>query len=214
MYGLLIALGIFTGAVIVEKQLTQKNEKTLLWNGIIWVVLGGILGARLYHVLDYYKFYSQNPELILQIWKGGLGIYGAMFGGIITLTLYAKRNNLELLYWLDLTGLAMPLGQAIGRLGNYFNNELLPYAIFEAIADFGLFVVLLKIKKSTIKKGTLFYFYLIGYGTIRFVLEPVKEYSWSVAGYNIAQSISILVILISGFLLWKNSLQKTSLKKK
>lgn len=128
MYGVLIALGLYLAAQVTiwigEKEGIKKD---LIWDGFIWVVLAGVIGARLYHVIDYWQFYQQNPAKILAVWEGGLGIFGALVGGILALVIYAKAKGFsknKLLKLIDIVAIATPLGQAIGRWGNYFNQEL------------------------------------------------------------------------------------------
>lgn len=106
-----------------------------VWNGLIIVLILGVIGARLYHVLtpspsmqavginsalDYFR----NPYQLINIRNGGLGIFGAILGGLLGLWIYCRRNRLPLLAWADLAVVGMALGQAIGRWGNYFNQEL------------------------------------------------------------------------------------------
>lgn len=117
-----------------------------VWNGLIWILLFAVIGARLYHVLtpspsmaaygiesawDYFR----NPAQLINIRNGGLGIYGGMLGGLIGLFIYAKRVHVPMLAWADLAVVGLALGQVFGRWGNFFNQELyglpsnLPWAI-------------------------------------------------------------------------------------
>lgn len=134
-----------------------------VWNGIIWVLIFGIIGARLYHVLtpspsmaargiESAMDYFRSPYQLINIRSGGLGIYGGIAGGALGLFLYAKRARLPFLAWADLAVVGLALGQAVGRWGNFFNQELygrpteLPWAIgiepryrLQAYADFERF---------------------------------------------------------------------------
>lgn len=117
-----------------------------VWNGIIWALIFGIIGARLYHVLtpspsmaargiesalDYFR----SPYQLINIRSGGLGIYGGIAGGALGLFLYTRRARIPFLAWADLAVVGLALGQAIGRWGNFFNQELygrptnLPWAV-------------------------------------------------------------------------------------
>jgi len=88
-----------------------------------WCVLFGLLGARIYHVFLEFPYYLNNPIDIFKIWQGGLAIHGALIAGIITVWIFAKKNNIN--FWLLTSVLSpsMALAQAIGRWGNYFNQE-------------------------------------------------------------------------------------------
>ncbi|MCA9875477.1 MAG: prolipoprotein diacylglyceryl transferase [Anaerolineales bacterium] len=117
-----------------------------VWNGLIWVLILGVIGARLYHVLtpspsmaafginsplDYFR----NPYQLINLRNGGLGIYGGILGGFFGLLIYARRARIPLLGWADLAVVGLALGQVFGRWGNFFNQELygrptnLPWAV-------------------------------------------------------------------------------------
>ena len=117
-----------------------------VWNGLLWALVLGLIGARLYHILtpspsmaavgiysplDYFR----NPVQLLNFRGGGLGIYGGMIGGTLGLLIYCRRARIPLLGWADLSAVGLALGQAIGRWGNFFNQELygaptdLPWAV-------------------------------------------------------------------------------------
>jgi phosphatidylglycerol:prolipoprotein diacylglycerol transferase len=140
-------LGVLAGAFLAQRIVRQKGENTdLVWDGLVWVLIGGILGARIWHILTpppsmvergiTTVYYLTHPLDALAIWKGGLGIPGAVVGGVIALYLFTKRRNVGFLTWADISAPALALGQAIGRWGNFVNQELygaptdLPWAIF------------------------------------------------------------------------------------
>ena len=117
-----------------------------VWNGIIWALIFGIIGARLYHILtpspsmaargiESAWDYLQSPYQLINIRSGGLGIYGGIAGGALGLFIYSRRARIPALAWADLAVVGLALGQAIGRWGNFFNQELygrptdLPWAI-------------------------------------------------------------------------------------
>lgn len=132
LYGVMIGLGIVVGCWAAEK-VTKRRE---IWDVLTWVIIPGAIGARLYHVVDYWEVYARDPWLIPQVWTGGLGIYGAMVGGIVGLWLFCKKHQQNFWQWLDVVAFGLPVGQAIGRWGNYFNQELygkptnLPWRIY------------------------------------------------------------------------------------
>lgn len=124
LYGLLIGLGILLGAFAGGRIVKVKMSE--VWDGLLWVVGGGLVGARLYHVLDYFSYYWLHPGEIVMLWKGGMGIFGGMVGGVVGLYWWLKRENKlkQLRKYLDVVGFGLPVGQFIGRWGNYFNQEL------------------------------------------------------------------------------------------
>ncbi len=210
MYGPLITLAILFSLFFSERLIKLKGLNIeIFWQVAFWAILFGIIGARLYHVIDYWQLYSTNLLLIPQIWNGGLGIFGALIGGGAAAIVVLKSQKQNVWQWLNIISLPVPLSQAIGRLGNYFNNEIMPYAIYEAVADLMLFFALFYLFKKS--KAPLFLLYIIGYSSIRFLLEPLKTDSWTVAGLNVAQIVSILLILISGGVLLKWKLNQKNL---
>ena len=153
MYGLIISLSIFAVVFLIEKEVKKaKKDTDMFWNGVFWTILIGIVGARIYHVLDYIHFYSSNPLQIFEIYKGGLGIYGAIVAATFYLLYNLKSRKEPILWWLDTIALYLPLGQTIGRIANISNKELLPVAYYEMAGTFLLFVGLYSLKKSTQKK--------------------------------------------------------------
>jgi prolipoprotein diacylglyceryltransferase len=210
MYGLLIALGILV-AVLTAEQLAKKDglgEKTL-WNGAFWAVLAGIIGARIYHIIDYWNYYSLDPNKIISIWDGGMGILGGITAGTAALVIYLLKEKEHALKWLDIAGTVLPIGQSIGRWGNYFNNELIPYSIYESLLDLTLFIILLNIRrKFSHISGIAFSAYLLGYGLIRLFLENIRIRSWEINGINIAQSISVIAIFLGIIIISKKLYEK------
>ena len=204
MYGLLISFAVIASLLLSEKFVRKKElNSELFWEGSFWAILSGIVGARIYHVIDFWEVYSQNISAIFRVWHGGLGIFGALFFGGIAFVLYLNKKKENIWNWLDVVAIPLPFAQAVGRWGNYFNNELIPYAIYESLADLGLFLVLIILQKKKLISGYLFFIYLIGYSVIRLFLEPLRERSWEIANLNVAQSISILLVLIASLMLWK-----------
>jgi phosphatidylglycerol:prolipoprotein diacylglycerol transferase len=137
-YGVLIMIGVLLGAVYAARQAPRRGiAPDHIWNGLVVCVFLGIIGARLYHVFSTpagctadagyacgWPWYRHHPEDIVKIWTGGLGIYGAIVGGILGVIVYARYNHLSILDLLDLGAPGLALGQALGRWGNFINQEL------------------------------------------------------------------------------------------
>jgi phosphatidylglycerol:prolipoprotein diacylglycerol transferase len=158
-YGILIVTGALVGAYIASLEAKRRSiDPDHVWNGLLFALIFGVIGARLYHVVSSPRgtnigldYYMANPMEILNFRQGGLGIYGAVAGGILGLFLYArllrlepdsgliklatrlklvqdwKPTNVSLLQFLDLGAPGLAIGQAIGRWGNFFNQELYGY---------------------------------------------------------------------------------------
>lgn len=140
-HGLCIVLGIIAGTWLTSRQLASRGyDDRLALESLFFVIPLGVVGARLYHVAtEYNAQYASNPlPSVLEVWKGGLGVYGGVAGGFLGLLLFGWYHAISPLTFADAAAPGLLLGQAIGRWGNYFNQELfgrpsdLPWAIYIA----------------------------------------------------------------------------------
>lgn len=128
-YGVIVMLGVVAGALIVERELKHRGENSdRIWDALIWVLPAGIIGARLWYVFNAYlggnSSYFENPASILRVWEGGLHIFGGFLFGLVALLLYLRLNKLDPWLFLDAAGPAALVGQGIGRIANFINQEL------------------------------------------------------------------------------------------
>ncbi|MCS6848103.1 MAG: prolipoprotein diacylglyceryl transferase [Anaerolineae bacterium] len=131
-YGVLMVTAFIVAAAIAARYVERKGQSSSnVWDGLLWVLIGAVIGARLYYVFiqsprgpNGIERYLANPLEILNVMGGGLHIFGGFIGGAIALWLYTRRRNLPAAIYLDGAALGMPLGQAIARLGNFINQEL------------------------------------------------------------------------------------------
>ncbi|MEL6469488.1 MAG: prolipoprotein diacylglyceryl transferase [Cyanobacteria bacterium J06614_10] len=127
-YGLLMATAIFTGSWIAGREVARRGyDPDDFWEMLIWVLIPAFFGARLYYVFvqsSETAYYLQNPGQILQVWSGGIHIFGAFIVGSLALWIFTRLRQLPTLTYLDATALGLPLAQAIGRWGNFINQEL------------------------------------------------------------------------------------------
>jgi phosphatidylglycerol:prolipoprotein diacylglycerol transferase len=131
-YGIIIVTAALVGGYVAAFEARRRGEdEDHVWNMLIIVVLLGIVGARLYHVFSTpaggdlgWAYYREHPEAIFQIWNGGLGIFGAVAGGLLGVLLYTYRAKLNVWRYMDIGAPALLIGQAIGRWGNFVNQEL------------------------------------------------------------------------------------------
>ena len=136
-YGLFIALGIAVATLVTSRELARRgHDGALALDALFFVVPLGFIGARVYHVLTDYELYAEDPfPGVFAVWNGGLGIYGAVVGGFIGVLIFARIRGISPLMFADAAAPGLILAQAIGRWGNYFNQELfgrpsdLPWAI-------------------------------------------------------------------------------------
>lgn len=133
-YGLLIVGGAVIAAWFAARYAQKAGENPdHIWNLLAWSLVAGIIGARLYHVFSNpadglgWPYYRENPWEIINFWNGGfrgLGIYGGLVGGILAVLIYCWRNRLQPLRYLDFIAPNVLIAQAIGRIGNFANQEL------------------------------------------------------------------------------------------
>ena len=235
-YGLAALIAILTGIFLLN-YLTRKEKETQdhLWSLFFYLIIFGLIGARIYHVLFYnLTYFLSKPLEIVKLWHGGLAIHGAIIAGIVVIYLYTKKNNLNIFKYTDLLTLVVPLGQAIGRAGNYFNQELFglpcqkiycipisqfnrpeiyqsfthfhPVFLYEAFLNIILFILLLLIYKyKKLSFGLITAVYLIGYSIIRFMMEYLRlDVNSTYLGLKWVQWLSILIIIVICSLLFKN----------
>jgi phosphatidylglycerol---prolipoprotein diacylglyceryl transferase len=135
-YGLMLAIGVLVAAKVAETRWKRRGRDPQEFAAIVVpVVISGVIGARIYHLFTGYNWSDGGLVGTFQIWKGGLSIWGAVGGGLIALMVLARRHKLDALLLMDVIAPGVVLAQAIGRWGNYFNQELfgrptkLPWAL-------------------------------------------------------------------------------------
>lgn len=123
-YGVIIAFGFVLAALFGgRKAYVWKMSLDHMVDVLIYGIIGAVIGARLYYVAFQWDYYKNNLLSIFKIWEGGLAIYGGIIGGIIAAYFVCKKTGLPFLKLLDLIGMALPIGQGIGRWGNFTNQE-------------------------------------------------------------------------------------------
>ncbi len=202
-YGLMLALGAAAGYWLVswlarQRQIASDHINTLF----VWLVLAGLIGGRLYHVLNELPYYLHHPDRIIAIWQGGLAIHGAIIAGGLTLWLYARRHKLSVASLADVLIPGLALGQAIGRWGNYFNQELFgrpsnfpwsipidpanrpaayqsaqyfhPTFLYESLGNLLIVLLLLWVWRRQWPAGSVALVYAICYGALRITTESLR----------------------------------------
>jgi phosphatidylglycerol---prolipoprotein diacylglyceryl transferase len=147
LYGVILMAGALAAAFLASYEARRRGHNSdIVWDAFVWVLIGGVIGARIWHILTptpldiergiTTQYYLENPGAALAIWRGGLGIPGAVIGGLLALFGFTRRRKLSFGVWADIAAPALALGQAIGRWGNFINQELygaptdLPWGIF------------------------------------------------------------------------------------
>ena len=145
-YGIILMSGALAAAWLASREAVRRDQDPeFVWDGLIWVLVGGILGARIWHILTPPQsmidqgittaWYLTHPLDAIATWNGGLGIPGAVIGGALAMYWYSRRRGMDFLVWADIVAPGLALGQAIGRWGNLINQEVygtpttLPWAV-------------------------------------------------------------------------------------
>jgi phosphatidylglycerol:prolipoprotein diacylglycerol transferase len=131
-YGIILMLGAVAGAWLAAREAKRRGHNPeIVWDLLTYLLIGGIIGARLWHILTpppssgiTAGWYLTHPLDALAIWKGGLGIPGAVIGGLVAMYFYTRKQKLIFAEWTDIAAPSLALGQAIGRWGNFVNQEL------------------------------------------------------------------------------------------
>lgn len=210
LYGIFIGLGIiFTYLYSVKESkkfnLTENNVDIAF---LISLPLS-LFFARIYHILSNLNYYISLPIEILYIWNGGLGIFGLILGASLGLYLASKVQKIPFFSLLNLIFPPILVAQSFGRIGNYFNQEGLGpngFPTFFLESFLCLIAFLIYIFKNKWKNYG-FAFYLISYGTIRFVTEFFRTDTWKIGSLHVAQLLS-LIMIISGFLIHSKKCSK------
>ncbi len=227
-YGLVLSLAFFICLLVLLKLAENSGlSKARILDLIFYLIVFGLIGARLGQVLFYNPAYFLSAPLeMVKVWHGGLSILGAIIAGWLTIIFYSKKQGLSFWPLADLATVVLPLGQALGRWGNYFNQELFgrpcnyqwcipinlanrpeqylnfeyfhPVFLYESILCFLLFIFcFLSFKYKKTATGEITLLYLIGYGAIRFLMEALRlDLTKQLLGLSWMQWLCLAVIII------------------
>lgn len=226
-YSLAIMTGIITAMFLSIYESRRKGlPENEIFSLTLWAVLGGIVGARLFHVIDQWSFYAANPSLILQFQRGGLAIWGALAGGGVATVVYARMKGLPLACLLDAVTPGVLVAQIIGRFGCIVNGDAYggitnvpwafiythpsalippnlmgvpthPYPLYEIIWNGLVLLAIWRLRHYFKTDGALFLSYLPLYSLGRFFLTYVRQEKVWFWGLQEAQVISIAIMVIS-----------------
>lgn len=213
-YGILVALAFSIGAYIAYSQAKRlKLDTEELLNILIIIIPSSIIGARLYYVAMRWDFYGTHTSQILKTWMGGLAVHGGIIAAVLAIFLYCRLRKQNFLTWLDILSPSLALGQAIGRWGNYFNQEAygyetnLPWAMFidgayrhptflyESLWALLVFLLLYTLSKRAHHTGAIFAIYMIAYSVGRFFIEMLRTDSLMIGPLRMAMVISVLCVI-------------------
>ncbi len=215
-YGVLIAIGIFLGVYTGSRMARWFGQDEEDFSSMmIWAIVAAIVGARLYYVIFNADYYLANPGQILNIRQGGLAIHGGILAAVLVAWIYTRKKFLPFFSMVDAAMPGLALGQAIGRWGNFFNQEAygsptdLPWGmwiegetvhptfLYESIITFGLFLFLWWYGKNKREQpGEMMCIYGIVYGIARFFIEGLRTDSLYFLNLRVAQLVSLVFVVL------------------
>jgi phosphatidylglycerol---prolipoprotein diacylglyceryl transferase len=227
-YGILMASAMALGLWLAHRDALRRGiDPEPLLKASELALLGGLVGARLYYVLFNLDYYSRLPAKIFAVWEGGLAIHGGVIGGILVGGGYAWRRGLPFLAYLDVAAPSLAIGQAIGRWGNFFNEEAFgtptnlpwklyispshrppeyaqsdffhPTFLYESVWDLLVFLLLIRVFRERLARapGALFLTYLGLYSLGRFFTEALRTDSLMLGSLRVAQLVSLVGVVVA-----------------
>ncbi|MDC3418139.1 prolipoprotein diacylglyceryl transferase [Aquibacillus salsiterrae] len=211
-FGLMIAIGAITGLILLINEAKRRNmDHKLLTDGVMYALIGGILGARLVFIFVYNpSYYLANPVEVFFIQNGGLSIHGGILGGLLVGYLFMKKHKLPIFETLDVVAPSLILAQGISRIGcDVFGGPIssaLPWGMekggeylhpaqaYEFILDYALFGYLWLRLKSKKYHGQVFIHYLIGFLAIRGIVEFARINPMVIGPFSVSHVMSIIGI--------------------
>ncbi|OZT79779.1 prolipoprotein diacylglyceryl transferase [Marinococcus halophilus] len=204
-YGILIGLGALLGYILASYEAKKRGlPEDIFADLLIFAIPISIICARLYYVIFEWDYYAQNPGSILAVWEGGLAIHGGLIGAVLTGIVFSKIKRVSFWKLADIAAPSIILGQAIGRWGNFINQEAHggevsrsfleglqlpefiinqmyiegayynPTFLYESLWNIAGFLLLLGLRRVNLRRGELFLTYVIWYSFGRFFIEGMR----------------------------------------
>lgn len=228
-YGIVYALGFLLVAYMLSKKSKKiKNlNKDKAFDVVIFGMIFGLIGARIFHVLSDFYLYQDNLIQALYIWKGGLGFQGGLIAALIAVYFYCKKHFIDMFKVLDIVVVPLPLILVFGRIANFINGEHVgfitdlpwcvvfqrvdnlcrhPAQLYQALSQFILFGLMLFLSKTKLSKktGNLTWSFITGYGLIRLITDFFRsDYHIFYFGLSHTQIINLIMIVIGVYQLYR-----------
>lgn len=242
-YGILIGLGIVLALLLAMREGKKRGlDKEIFADLLLWTLPVAIISARVYYVIFEWNFYSQNLSEIPKIWNGGLAIHGGLIGAVITGYIFTKVKKISFWQIADIAAPSILLGQAIGRWGNFINQEAYggevsraflenlylpdfiinqmyingayhhPTFLYESLWNFAGVILLILLRRVNLRRGEMFLTYVIWYSVGRFFIEGMRTDSLMLTE-SLRQAQTLSIALIVGALVILFYRRKTGLAK-
>ncbi len=232
-YGIIIGLGIAISLYLAMREGEKHGiDKDSLADLMIWAIPIAIISARIYYVIFQWDYYSRYPADMIKIWEGGIAIHGALIGAVLTAIIYSRIKGLSFWKLVDITAPSLILGQAIGRWGNFINQEAHggevtraflenlqlptfiidqmyiegayyhPTFLYESIWNIVGFFILIFMRRANLRRGELFLSYVIWYSVGRYFIEGLRTDSLMLTEGLRMAQVISLVLIGGAIALW------------
>ncbi len=229
-WGLMVAIGVIAGMALALRLARKEGiEEEIIYDFVMWAIIAGLLGARIWEVAFSWQNYTSDPLSALKFWDGGLSIQGAIAGGTLAAVWFIKKRGLQFWRFADIGAPSLILGQAIGRIGCFLNGDafgiptsswfgviyqpgtpafsmygaipLVPAELMEGAGDLLILGILLLLLRHRPYRGFVALMYFVLYSLLRFTLEFWRGDSLLVANTLKAAQVSSLVIAVTAIVL-------------
>ncbi|PZO95962.1 MAG: prolipoprotein diacylglyceryl transferase [Streptococcus pyogenes] len=232
-YAICIMTGLLLAVYLAAKEAPRKKMTSDQVIDFILIAFPlAIIGARLYYVVFEWSYYQDHLNELFAIWNGGIAIYGGLLTGAVVLWIYCYYNYLNPIHFLDIAVPGVLLAQAVGRWGNFVNQEAygravaslnylpafikrqmyidgsyrIPTFLYESLWNLLGFIIIISLRRKPrlLLDGEVFAFYLIWYGFGRMIIEGMRTDSLYFMGIRVSQLLSLVLILVGiGFILYR-----------
>jgi phosphatidylglycerol---prolipoprotein diacylglyceryl transferase len=223
-YGIMIAIGLYVAIQVALREATRRGiSRDQLMNVALLAAVLGIIGGRLYYVVQNNpSFYVHHPAEIIAVWQGGMAFFGAMVGGALAVAISSWRWHIPFWSLLDVGAIGMTIGQAIGRIGNIINGDIVGYktngwgfeytnpntfgplnvpvqpaSLYELLISLALFVLLWNLRTRVHPAGMLAMIYIVLYSVSQFFIFFLRDNIVILGGLKQAQVTSLVVIALA-----------------
>ena len=231
-YGVIIGLGAFLGYLLANHEAKRRGlSPELFADLLLYAIPLAIVGARLYYVIFRWEQFADNPLRAFAIWEGGLAIHGALIAAVITTLVFAKKRGVSFWKIADIAAPSILLGQAIGRWGNFVNQEVYgeevsrsflesmmlpefiinhmyiqgayhhPTFLYESLWSLVGVAILLLLRRVNLRRGEMFITYAIWYSLGRFVIEGMRTDYLLIFGVLKTAQVVSVITVIGGIIL-------------
>lgn len=218
-FGVMLAAAVVICSFLLARDAAKKKiDPTLIYDLSFWLILGGIVGARLFYILLNFGYFLHNPGEIIMIQNGGLAWQGGFIFGALSGYLFVRKHKLSFWPMVDLTAPYLALGQSIGRVGCFLNGccfgkpvawgvfcpihgeRLHPAQLYEAVGLFVVFLFLKQVRKKSSFEGQTFFSYILMAAGLRFANEFFRgDHAQTWLGLSIYQYVCLALLILGSY---------------